>query len=333
MSQAIYMGVVTSICDEYSGNRIRVKLPTDGSVEPKEGYPYAFPLLPKTFQVTPKKGEMVIVFLTDPDSRDCPRFYIGPIISQPQKMYEDKVSILDRPTTLINSVASEMETIEHFRETFGSFPKLNDVALVGRKSEDVILKDDEVNIRCGVRNYADGSDNKSIVGDIIYNTSNPAYIQLKHRRGEGTMSNNLINFVGGGINLMSNQDAYDITTYMQNNNNVDTCVDEKINKLPLDDTEKADELTEVKSNASFAEPDYDKIMKKLHQLPYGDILVEILEIIRTAILTHTHRWAQEPPTTENVPSIINLQTWGQGSDLDNAPDLGDILLSNTVRIS
>lgn len=333
MNQSIYMGVVTSIYDEYSGNRIRVKLPIDSSVEPKEGYPYAFPLLPKTFQVTPKKGEMVIVFLTDPKSRECPRFYIGPIISQPQKLYSDKVSILDRPTTLINSVSSEMETIEHFRETFGSFPKLNDVALVGRKSEDVILKDDEIDIRCGVRNHADGTDNKSIVGDIIYNTSNPAYIQLKHRRGEGLISNNLINFVGGGINLMSNQDAYPITTYMQNNNNIDVSTDEKISKLPWDDDKRANELNDKKANASFAEPDYDEIMKKLHQLPYGDILVQILEIIRTAILTHTHPWAQEPPTTTNVPSMTNLQTWGQGSDLDNAPDLSGVLLSNTVRIS
>ena len=52
---------------------------------------------------------------------------------------------------LQGSITNPLETIDHYDETKGSFPETNDIALVGRKSEDIILKDGEIDIRCGIR--------------------------------------------------------------------------------------------------------------------------------------------------------------------------------------
>ena len=44
-----------------------------------------------------------------------------------------------------------LATIDNFDETKGAFPNNDDIAVIGRKSEDVILKDGEIDIRCGIR--------------------------------------------------------------------------------------------------------------------------------------------------------------------------------------
>lgn len=334
MSQNVYLGEVMSVADEYNGNRIRVKISLDGKDGKNGEFPYAFPLLPKTLQTMPKKGEMVIVFLTDGDVRNATRFYIGPIISQYQKMYEDNKSksIVDAPASLLPySTASALETLNHFSSTFGSFPRVEDVALVGRKSEDVILKDDEINIRCGVRKNSDGSDNKNLIGDVIFNETDPAYIQLKYKR-DNIGKKNFINLVGGGINLMSNADAQKITNYMKNLNNVNSYNKEQAEiknaRTLQDDGEDEEIIKEI-----YPEEDYNQLLTKLHQVPYGDVLVQVLEVMRNAILTHEHKWAQEPPTSTNVPAITLLKSWGQATDDSTTVSLKKILLSDTVRIS
>lgn len=319
MSKVIYLGKVISTDDEYNGGRIRAKISLDGTKKEKaksdatateeELYPYAFPLLPKMLQTIPKVGEMVFVILSNPDKRNSIRYYIGPVISQPQKMYFDEFDKLGSPASLLpDTIAKPLESTTHFAETFGSYPKRDNIALIGRKGEDVILKDDEVNIRCGIRNEADGSENKSLVGEVLFNSTNPSYIQLKHQRNN-TSTTNLINLVGGSINLMSNEDANKITSYMKNYNNNSYAT-------------------------TYNEPSYEEIMSKLHQIPYGDILVDILEILRDAILNHTHPLGDdEPPFKENISCMTKLQTWGQGTDPSQAKDLYELLLSQTVRIS
>ena len=356
--QIIYLGRVKSVCDEFNGNRIRVKIPLDGQKEPEEGWPYAFPLLPKTIQTMPKVGEIVLIILANPKKRESTRFYIGPLISQPQKMYMDEAQLKDDPGSLLPmTTVSPLETTNHFVETFGSFPTVEEVALIGRKSEDIILKDDEINIRCGVRNEADGNENKSLIGNVLFNSVSPTYIQLKHRRNGETGKQNLINLVGGKINLISNDDAKKITDSMRNYNNVNVCGKEMINGLyhrdemnneiansyygsgvtgsftSFDDKTLRLYYGNKDQKSQYDEMEYDELLVQLHRLPYGDVLVKILNIIKKAILTHKHSWAQEPPTTENVPELIQLMTWGTGSDPSNAPDLENLLLSDTVRIS
>ena len=64
----------------------------------------------------------------------------------------------------------------------------------------------------------------------------------------------------------------------------------------------------------------DDIMSKLHQLPYGDVLVKMLNIIRDAITNHVHPYPGMPPCSDTY--IMDLLS----------QDFNDMLSIN-VRIS
>ena len=94
----VKIGIVREVENEYSDyikdgkhendqpfDGLRVRAEFEGIDFPNGDYsniPWAFPLLPKTFQSIPKVGEAVLVFYYGGNNGQ--RFYIGPIISQPQ---------------------------------------------------------------------------------------------------------------------------------------------------------------------------------------------------------------------------------------------------------
>ena len=234
---------------------------------PLSELPYAFPFLPKTFQSVPKVGEAVIIINAKLGNTNSNRYYIGPIISQPQHQYYDSHSYgRGTATSLLQGGSVEaLEKISNYASTEGAFPDINDIAIVGRKSEDIILKDDEINIRCGIRQKSNSSD--ELIGDVVFNKLNPSYIQLKYKRGIGRSKkqecDSVINMVADKINLISHQD---------------------VNGFELTDTKEL-----IKTN------DMDDIMAKLHQLVYGDILIKSLEKIRLALENHVHPYPGLPP--------------------------------------
>lgn len=292
----IRIGEVVDNNDEFDGLRIKVRLDQDNNVEITK-LPYAFPLLPKTLQTVPKIGEGVLVILSKLGNKESQRYYIGPLISQPQFLYEEKfINGKGSSNSLIQgSVSKPLETIKHYNETNGAFPDINDVAIVGRKSEDIILKDGEVVIRCGIRGekILDKNDETSALqGNVIFNEQSPAYLQLKYQRGlckgNKQIADSVINLVADKINLISHKDNEHFNLTNQN---------ELIKQEELDD-----------------------IMSKLHQVPYGDILIEALKKIRLALVNHVHPYPGLPPVS--CEYIINAL----GIDLDS-------ILSENVRIS
>ena len=81
----ILLGEVVDIKDVNNGGRIRARIrPTDNTIKLDNKIPYAFPLLPKMLHVKPKLHEMVLVVLSDDKDEGSQRYYIGPVISQPQ---------------------------------------------------------------------------------------------------------------------------------------------------------------------------------------------------------------------------------------------------------
>lgn len=290
------LGVVESVDDEYEGQRIKVRLPQDKKDVLTKDLPYAFPLLPKTLHTLPKVGEVVVVLLSRIGNKGSIRFYIGPLISQPQYFYNETSFGYKSLTSLINGGEKKpLESISHYNETNGAFPKPNDTALVGRKSEDIILKDGEINIRCGIRSkqYIENAENiDSLQGDVIFNTQSPAYIQMKYERGlcksNKQVADSVVNVVADKINLISHKD------------------DEHFNLTDPNELIKKDEM--------------DDIMSKLHQLPYGDILVEVLKKIIFALVNHVHAYPGLPPVeTTEIKDVL-------GIDLEK-------ILSENVRIS
>ena len=61
-------------------------------------------------------------------------------------------------------------------------------------------------------------------------------------------------------------------------------------------------------------------MSKLHKLPYGDILVDVLECIRKMVLNHVHPYPGMPPCNDFYKQDLSSK------------DFNDIL-SDNVRIS
>lgn len=251
--------------DSHDGLRLRVELPNDYPSK-LEDIPWAFPLMPKVFQAAPKVGEAVLVFKEE--SPNAQRMYLGPIISQPQF---NTYCATNNATTLLESKDRKpLEKISNLDDTRGSFPSQNDVAVIGRGAEDIILKykedthASEVDIRAGIRGEATNTDNKNMIGNIIFNEKDPAYIQLKHKYGIATKQNNaansVANVVANRINIMSNKDD----SIAHNLGDKDSLV----NESKMDD-----------------------IMDNLHQVPKGDKLVELLNIMKGCILHHVHPWA------------------------------------------
>ena len=288
----VKIGQIESLDDNSDGLRVKVRLEQDKGIS-NENLPYAFPLLPKTLQSIPKIGEAVFVITSKLNNKNSIRYYIGPIISQPQFMYNDQYDYgIGQATSLLQGAyTSPKEAISRYNSTKGAYPKINDIALIGRKSEDIILKDDEIDIRCGIRAKGDNKE-ENLSGYVFMNTLNPAYIQLKFKNGIGYSkkqeADSVINVVADKINLISHKDVH------------------SFNLTDQDDLIKSNEL--------------DNIMSQLHQLPYGDVLVDTLKKIVNALITHVHPYPGLPPCVD-----INIER-ARGIDFDE-------LLSPNVRIS
>ena len=267
---------VESVIDDADGMRIKARLSQDGNVSTKD-LPYAFPLLPKVFQSVPKVGEAVFIITAKLSNTAEGRYYIGPIISQPQFHQKDEYMYgRGMATSLLPSKSREpLERISNYASTDGAFPDLEDVALVGRKSEDVILKEGEVDIRCGIRTSSNSEDN--LLGNVVFNRLSPSYIQLKFQHNICNKSkqeaDSVINVVADKINLISHKDK---------------------NQFNLTDQQSLIKPEEL-----------DDIMSKLHQIPYGDILVEVLEKMRNAIVLHTHTYVGVPPCKDS--NILQIE--------------------------
>jgi len=123
----------------YDGLRVRAEI--EGKDYPKNNepkyLPWAFPLLPKTFQSIPKVGESVLLIYDA--SSNGQRYYIGPIISQPQ--FNAYCEPKNATSLLMEPVHNKpLERVSNNDDTKGAYPKSSDVAVIGRGAEDLLLR-------------------------------------------------------------------------------------------------------------------------------------------------------------------------------------------------
>lgn len=274
----IKVGQVESIEDSTDGLRIKARINGEEGKQ-IEDIPYAFPWMPKFFQVMPKVGESVFVFHANIGNSGSNRYYIGPIISQPQYMNKDEYGY-GRGTSmslLKGGYSDPLIGISNYGSTENAFPKPTDVAVVGRKSEDVILKEGEIALRCGIRKEENGEE--GLVGHVVRNDDSPSYVQLKYAPSLTKMDeqegNSAVNVVADRINLVSHR-----------------------TKTPY-------EQSLTSKGELIKDEDMDNLMRQLHPLPYGDVLVEVLEKMRNAISQHIHPYPGMYPNNTMHVKVLN----------------------------
>ena len=167
LNRFIYWGEVISVNDEYKGGSIKVRIPELDNLISDENLSDSYPLLPKFFHVLPKKGEVVRILLENSKYPQRGRLWIGSIISQLQNIEYD--GILTALSTTNLGVTQPQESIDTYPDADGVFPEDEDVAIIGRKNNDIILKENSIEIRVG----------KHVNGDIYKkNKTNPAIIKM-----------------------------------------------------------------------------------------------------------------------------------------------------------
>ena len=289
-------GIVLKICqvydtyDETDGERIKVRLSPEDDKLTDDRIPYVYPLLPKLLHVKPKMGEYVLVVLTEAGNGYSNRYYIGPIISQPQFMDDETYGY--RALSLYPNVDKTPDIAPSTNpDSDGALAKEEDVAIYGRKKNDIIISDDDIKIRSGSRLI-----DNNVKGRLVYNRLDPAFIQLKHTDNKNTIQGDEENtyrstatIVADKINLISHKSK---TPFRTTNGKQDLITDDVM----------------------------QEILEKAHQLPYGDILVEFLQLFVKAFLHHTHPYpGMSPCLTDEYFEVMRY-------------DLNKIL-SESVRIN
>ena len=76
--------------DEYDSGKLWIKTQEDINLRvPDSKVAPSLPFMPKMFHTVPKPGESAIVITLNSGNSGRQRYYIGPIISQPQKMQKE----------------------------------------------------------------------------------------------------------------------------------------------------------------------------------------------------------------------------------------------------
>ena len=303
-------GVVTSL--ESSAGPIenkglgRIKVRIKGSMTTggddsilDENLPWCFPLMPKHFSVQPKVGEVVLLFVFSKQQQHVDRLYIGPIISQLPKLNEDPF--------LYSALNGFSFGVESPLVNPAQIPDLNGV--FANPEEDLekkierLQKKNEVLIRAG--KFVPENPTSNNPYPFKFNSSSQAYIQLKNNIVTTPKTNQQPERRGSITNIVAN----------------------KINLLTHADGSPRFDLTNPDNLISDEE--MTRILTEAHQLPFGDVLLEYLKLMKDALFSHVHNGSGNPPTDLTISG--NKQALAAFKS--KADSLEKAMLSRNVRIN
>lgn len=264
----ISIGVVIDIEDKGQAGRVLVDIKGVDDKTNKSDKSWAFPFLPKHLQVMPKIGESVFVIKLDlKDTKYVNRYWVGPIISQPQKLNKDPHFFSSQAALPSGTVALE-DAPQNKPECRGVFPDKSYISIQGRNNSDLIFKNNEVLLRAGQH---------ILNNPLQFNERNAGYIQIKYNSSiNETQSNGLTK---------------------TNNYTIANIVADKINLLTYKGTKNFPLLdrNQLISNETMSD-----IVNNAHPLPYGDILVEFIEAAKAYILNHVHSYPGNKPVANKA---------------------------------
>lgn len=273
-NRIFYYGLVESITDESDGYIVRARIKGIDDILATQQLPTAFPLIPKFTSVQPKVGELVMIFIPDFNNKNQDRMYIGPIISQPQKLNKDK--FFYSATSLLDTGKISPEPAPtKIPKTVGVYPNKQDFSVQGRGNNDIIFKNNELVLR----NNKFIRENESDIP--IFNKFNISYIQFKSgvEEEDSEEKKDVLNLVSDKINLLTHKDGnprFNIT-------NQDNLISDK---------------------------EMLKILKDAHPLVFGDILIEFIIKFRDAFISHVHPYHGKTPENlsgnESIKELLNF---------------------------
>ena len=303
--QMISVGMVTSVNDPLNLGRIQVTLmgPTPAGGDKNivdEDLTWCYPLIPKLLSITPKVDEAVLVFVFNKDKTHTDRLFLGPIISQPNMLAKDPYV----STALAGFSFGLTQTSEDIRkrpELVGVFPNSEDISLQGRFNTDITQKKNEVVIRAG--KFVQVSKTPETPFEMEFNKTSQGYFQLKNNTSVGNNQKGTItNIVSNKINLLTHNGS---PSFSLNNNNG------------------------LISDFEMLKIIGPEQLGGAHRLPFGDVLLEYLKLLKNALLLHVHNNNGLPPTdlvsSGNIKAIENFKS--------KAADLENRMLSNNIRIN
>ena len=258
-------GKVVSITDEYDGNRIKVRIKGIDDKYTDDDLPYAFPLLPKFVNMVPTIGESVFIFFVNDANKYDNRMWLGPIISQPQKLKYDP-HYYSSASLLSSGVLSPEKAPSTIPEAKGVYPDKKYLSIQGRDNTDIIFKEREIVLRAGKFEKTN---------NLKFNKKNVGYIQIKHdanfttdKKSIGTVTN----IVSDRIHLLS----YNGTPRFILNDQTDLITDTEL----------------------------EKIIKNTQSMVYGELLVELLTFLKNFMINHTHAYHGLPPIQDQNLQVI-----------------------------
>lgn len=303
----IQIGIVVSVDDQQGLGRIKVSIPGPAMKGGDEGtsvdnLPWCYPMVPKFFTSVPRVGEGVFIFIFNTQKTHSDRLYLGPIISQLDNLNNDQItsSALNPFTFAVLNPKVDVTRIPALK---GVFPSNNDISIQGRYNTDLIFKKNELLLRAGKFTETTPNDNNPY--PFEFNTTTQGYIQIKNDTPLQKVKENETQERGSVTNIISN----------------------KINLLTHKDGTPRFNLTNQDNQIS--EEELFSILETAHQLPFGDILIQYLKLLKAAFLNHVHNGHGRPPT--------DLVAGGAKQDVlefkKNSEDLENRMLSKNIRIN
>lgn len=306
----VQIGIVASVDDPDSLGRIKVAINGPAHKGGDDGtaladLPWCYPMVPKFFSSTPKVGEGAFILILNDKKTHADRLYFGPVISQLSNLNYDSINstALSSFSFAITNPLSNFDTIPALK---GIFPKVDDIALQGRYNTDVILRKNEILIRAGKFVESQPSDvnpfsfqfNDTTQG--YFHIRNNIYLEQLDINNTNKEKGSVVNIVGNKINLLTHANGTPRFDLMNQENQI------------------SDEVIL-------------EILQKAHPLPFGDLLIEYLKLLKNALLNHVHNaYGQAPPTDliSGGNGVLNVAEFKKkSSDLENR------MLSKNIRIN
>jgi hypothetical protein len=299
------IGSVVTVDDPQGLDRIKVVIKGsvskggDANVELND-LPWCIPMLPKYFTSKPKVGEAVYIF-TFNDDKLGERLYMGPIISQPHKLNFD-----GRSTTALSAfnfgVYQPQVDYKRIPELLGVYPKDTDIAIQGRYNTDLIFKENEVLLRAG--KITETKPTKKNPYPFTFNNKTQGFIQIKNdvevakkTDTEEAIKGTVTNIISNKINLITHKDG-----------------SPRFNVLNQEDLISDEEMS--------------RILAEAHPLPFGDILIQYLKLLKNTILNHVHNGNGKKATDltdGNAQFVAEFKK--------NAENLEKAMISKNVRVN